>query len=299
MPDDCVVAKLDFKNAFNSVRRDCMLEAVLSEVPEIYNFCHLAYNDSSILKFGEHSVWSAMGPQQGDPLGPLLFCLTIQPILNSLRSNLTVSFLDDLTLGGPEFIVADDVNSIIRQAASVGLELNVQKCEIICSPMKVLQEEIFGDFIRFTLPQATLLGAPLFKGSAMDEMLNSRCEDLRRAVARLKMLSAHDALLMLKSAISAPKVLYIMRASPCFNHPSLQLFDDLLREGLSSSANIIVSDLAWLQASLQSRMEDLVFEVWSRLHHPPIWPRLLVRSNSRTSSFKTQRSSKTPTFMMR
>ena len=227
-----------------------MLEAVLSEVPEIYNFCHLAYNDSSILKFGEHSVWSAMGPQQGDPLGPLLFCLTIQPILNSLRSNLTVSFLDDLTLGGPEFIVADDVNSIIRQAASVGLELNVQKCEIICSPMKVLQEEIFGDFIRFTLPQATLLGAPLFKGSAMDEMLNSRCEDLRRAVARLKMLSAHDALLMLKSAISAPKVLYIMRASPCFNHPSLELFDDLLREGLSSSANIIVSDLAWLQASL-------------------------------------------------
>ena len=47
-----------------------MLEAVLSEIPEIYNFCHLAYSESSTLLFNEFKILSEEGPQQGDPLGP-------------------------------------------------------------------------------------------------------------------------------------------------------------------------------------------------------------------------------------
>ena len=49
MPDDYVVAKLYFKNAFNSLHRDAMLQAIHTHVPEIYSFCHLAYYFDSIL----------------------------------------------------------------------------------------------------------------------------------------------------------------------------------------------------------------------------------------------------------
>ena len=40
MPDDFVVAKCDFANAFNSLHRDALLQAVADKVPEIYKFCY-------------------------------------------------------------------------------------------------------------------------------------------------------------------------------------------------------------------------------------------------------------------
>jgi len=62
-------------------------------------------------------VFSQEGPQQGDPLGPLLFCNTIHPLLQSLEANLSLGFLDDLSLGGPESVVADDVSKISKEGA--------------------------------------------------------------------------------------------------------------------------------------------------------------------------------------
>ena len=51
MPKGHVIAKLDFSNAFNSLHRDAMLEAVYNKVPEIYKFCLLSYRHSSILRY--------------------------------------------------------------------------------------------------------------------------------------------------------------------------------------------------------------------------------------------------------
>ena len=42
MPDDQVIVKLDFTNAFNSLHRDAMLDAVSARISAIYKFCHLA-----------------------------------------------------------------------------------------------------------------------------------------------------------------------------------------------------------------------------------------------------------------
>jgi len=58
MPDGYVVAKLDFSNAFNSLRRDLMLRSVLSTVPSIYRFCHLYYSNPSVLKFDDRRILS-------------------------------------------------------------------------------------------------------------------------------------------------------------------------------------------------------------------------------------------------
>ena len=77
---------LDLSNAFNTLRRDSMLEAVKQHVPEIFNFYCLAYADGSDLLYEDRIIRSEEGPQQGDPLGPFLFCLTLQPVLNTLQS---------------------------------------------------------------------------------------------------------------------------------------------------------------------------------------------------------------------
>ena len=76
MPLDFVIAKLDFSNAFINTLRNTMLNTIVEHVPEIYRFCQLAYDVISALKFFNHTV-SSQRVQQGDPLGTLLFCLSI------------------------------------------------------------------------------------------------------------------------------------------------------------------------------------------------------------------------------
>ena len=77
MVSDHAVVKLDFANAFNSVRRDCVLSAVQLMFPVLYSFVYSAYAAPSNLLWGDRTVTSAEGVQQGDPLGPLLFCLVL------------------------------------------------------------------------------------------------------------------------------------------------------------------------------------------------------------------------------
>src|SRR6218665_496627 len=81
-------------------------------IPEIYSFVHQSYSSASVLKFGSFSISSQLGPQQGDLLGPLLFCLPLQPVLHSLTSDLRMGYLDDLSLGGSPDIVAKDIETL-------------------------------------------------------------------------------------------------------------------------------------------------------------------------------------------
>ena len=83
MPADYCVVKLDSSNAFNRLHSDVMLNALSENVPGIYKFCHLSYNKPSELVYSGHTIHSREGPQQGDPLGPFLFCGAIQPLLLS------------------------------------------------------------------------------------------------------------------------------------------------------------------------------------------------------------------------
>ena len=69
------VLKLDFRNAFNTIHRDKMLFAVLEHAPCLHPFLHSAYYLPSSLFWSDKIIQSAEGVQQGDPLGPLLFCL--------------------------------------------------------------------------------------------------------------------------------------------------------------------------------------------------------------------------------
>src|SRR5206468_8572292 len=99
MPSSHVFVKLDFTNAFNSVRRDIVREAVVSNVPCLRGYFDSAYGESSNLSFGDFTVESAEGVQQGDPLGSLLFCLAINPLLHDIQSEFLSGYLDDIGIG--------------------------------------------------------------------------------------------------------------------------------------------------------------------------------------------------------
>ena len=83
------------------------------------------YSQPSCLFFGPHIVSSEEGAQPGDPIGPLLLCNPIHLLLSSMKSNLNLGYLDDVTLGGTVKTAAPtDVAEIIRTGAEISLSLN-------------------------------------------------------------------------------------------------------------------------------------------------------------------------------
>ena len=174
-------------NAFNCIRRDSILHEVSVHLPEIYPFCHSVYSDTSVLQIGSKVVTSGEGVQQGDPLGPLLFCLTLQPLLNSLSSPLKVGYLDDITLGGPIDLVNTDVSTIISTGTAIGLNLNLTKCEIICDS-SVQTGLVISDFLHVPRNQTLLLGVPLINGPALEAAIQGIVLNLPRLTANCLLL---------------------------------------------------------------------------------------------------------------
>ena len=97
---------------------------------------------------------------------------------------------------------------------------------------------------------ATLLGSPLGNVESISLSICDMTALLQVMGERLKYLCTHDSLLLLRNAFAIPKLMYLLRTSPCFLSTSLHLYDNELRNMLSSITNTFLDDRAWLQASL-------------------------------------------------
>jgi len=160
--------------------------------------------------------------------------------------------MDDVNVGGPENQVARDIELVRKMGEEIGLQLNSKKCEVI-NKAATTTDPVFHHFIHLDVSRASLLGAPMTTGPAMDSGLEARCAELSRVSGRLRAVSSHDALVLLRSSFSAPKLLHTLRSSPCTGHPTLQKFDDTLRKCVCDITNADLTDLQWIQASLPVR----------------------------------------------
>ena len=70
--------------------------------------------------------------QQGDPLGPLLFCLSIHQLSTQLSSHFKMFYLDDGSLGGTVNDVLHNLSIFEEIFRQLGLPLNRAKSEVIC-----------------------------------------------------------------------------------------------------------------------------------------------------------------------
>ena len=75
-------------------------DAVLALALDIYLLILFTLRILLHLSWEDRSLLSVEGVQQGDPLGPLLFCLTLHQHCSQLPSELCAMYLDDVTLGG-------------------------------------------------------------------------------------------------------------------------------------------------------------------------------------------------------
>ena len=75
-----LLLQVDLRNAFNSVNRAQLLQRVRETAPGFSQWAEFIYGQPAplILTKGQQLL-SQEGVQQGDPLGPLLFALSIHP----------------------------------------------------------------------------------------------------------------------------------------------------------------------------------------------------------------------------
>lgn len=257
-----IFLKIDIKNAFNEIRRDAMLNEIKKNIPELFRFVEQCYRQPSNVYYGEHLILSQLGVQQGDPLGPALFCLTLQRVISTLKElnlDLNLWYLDDGTIAGEPEDVLKALQLIITKSKDIGLELNCRKCEMTVlgnyttsQKIQIIHkfQNICPDIQEMEISNAFLLGSPLTEQAAT-VCLDRKIQDLKRFTEKLKHISAHSAFFLLKVSITTPRLIFFLRGNPMFrNHAGLENYDDVLKESLETILNIQLTPRAWSESSL-------------------------------------------------
>jgi hypothetical protein len=258
MEQDSVFVKLDFVNAFNSIRRDSVLEAVAEHAPNILAFTFSAYGSPSFLHFGDFTLQSAEGVQQGDPLGPLLFCLALSKPLSLLNSDFVSGYLDDIGIGSTISKAIAELKIFEAGTKAIGLQLNYAKCEVIgiSSSSRSEWDAAGFSFLNCESEKATLLGSPIHL-AGVESAVNEKVQSLKVAVPRLARLSGHEALFLLSHSLAIPKLQYLLRTAPCFTTKATERFDELVIDTISSCLNISLNSSERTQVSLPVRWGGL------------------------------------------
>ena len=215
---------------------------------------------------GGNSCRSQTGGPQGDPLGPAMFALAVDPCARAVTAPLNVWYLDDGTIAGPVDVVVDDLQRLRTALSAVGLTLNAAKCEVtfLGAPDSAFRDPAI-DAVRAALPNVTeteldnlyLLGSPLTDGdiAAAGEAASTIVE---RLCARLRGLDSHTAVFFLSHHVSAPRLAYLLRSAPAFKEQvTLKNIDDAVRATFEAVANVTTSPEAWEQASLPVKLGGL------------------------------------------
>jgi hypothetical protein len=252
MENGQALLKIDFTNAFNTMHRDVMLSVIHDELPELFPFIDSCYAGRSFLQFGQYTLMSDEGPQQGDPLGPLLFCASIMSLVKRVKSQCNIWYMDDGTLGGEVETLLEDFRMLTLEGKNLGLVVNIAKCEVITDDEEVLQKirDIAPSIQHVSTASAMLLGAPIGGNKSINDVLTDKLHKLHRLSSRLRLLNAHDALFLLKNCFSIPKLMYTLRSAPCYKSQLLLEYDDVIRSTLKDILNVALSDELWDQASL-------------------------------------------------
>jgi len=170
------------------------------------------------------------------------YSATLSTLLMVLDSVFRLGYMDDVTLGGFLNVFARYVHAI-DVGHEMGLDLNVSKYELISHPGCVESDSTLQSFLQIPEPDAELVRAPLFSGNVLDTVWSQRCNDLARAVDRLKSISLQDALILLRASFSAPRVQHLFCCSPTTNNAALQTFDKHLRVDVTSITNSDLIDI--------------------------------------------------------
>ena len=254
--------KLDFANAFNCVSRQVALREVAAKFPGLARFATWCYQMPSSLRFGSFTLESQTGVQQGDPLGPLLFAAAIHPLASTLRAqglDLAIHYLDDGVLAGDLGAVAAALAHVQQQASSMGLVLNLAKCEAVAVgglcpadlgphfPAALLRHP---DGSPRVLHNFEFLGAAIGDAAFSDAHTARRAEQANRLLEALASLEdSQVGLRLLRSCAGFVRLVHSMRCNPPgVQQHALATFDQMVRTCFGGLTGLHLTASQWQQA---------------------------------------------------
>ena len=259
---DIVMVKIDYQNAFNSIRRDHILTTTQRFMPELYLYVKSCYQDTSKLIYNDSIIDSAEGTQQGDTLASLLFSLGIRKIISQLKAKLNKWYLDDGTVGDKWRIVLNDLIALRTASEEISLQFEVSKCELIILDQQQ-KDTIVNSFqahfpnIKIIHPEnAELLGTSLGE-NAFEDIIKKKHDKLITLCETLSTLDNHVALFLLQNCLGIPKLQHILRSTPCFQQPALHAIDLTLKEAVESILNVTLTNESWTQSALPIKLGGL------------------------------------------
>ena len=263
------IIKIDLKNAFNLVDRAAILQAVKDLAPSLLPYALAAYARRSRLGFGDEVIWSECGVQQGDPLGPLLFCLVLHQVLQKVKSRLpqtpgslggdldaTAFYLDDGIVAGDWEKLAAWLATFQSEGEKCGMYLNRAKSEAVSHPDAPAPAYV-QDMKQVKLDNWEVLGAPCGTPHHVREAVSALLlKAERRAKAIASLPDPHVALALIRMSAGFSTVVHLMRSTGSIG--DFAFVDSFTRRALATITGATISkDREWTQASLPLRMGGL------------------------------------------
>nr|GEZ95283.1 hypothetical protein [Tanacetum cinerariifolium] len=239
---------VDFINAFNLVDREVMLQEVRTRCLAISRWVEFCYSTPTISYYGEHTLRSYQGVQQGDPFGPLLFSLVLHPLVSKIRDSFNISFqawyLDYGIVIKDTLVVGEVLKVIMEDGPHRSLHLNVD----ITNGFWPKEDQrsrfvsVFPPNIASPLHGVKLLGGPASENfDFSSELVMKRVTKyivLMDTIAKL--IDPQCELLLLRACLCISKLYFSMcTCSPHVFEQAQRSFDAALR----SSLERIIRDL--------------------------------------------------------
>ena len=250
--------KIDVRNAFNLVSRQALLDECRAHFPELLQWAAWCYGQHYLLWSPMETIMSESGVQQGDPLGPLLFCLVLQKVLSAIASDpiffdllFHAWYIDVGVISGSKQAVVQALSIIQDLGPPLGLVINSSKCELYgdCDLQPFPSEMKKCNAFNFEI-----LGAPIGDTIFCAKFIAEKRAGASKFLALLKEVGSLDsqvALVLLRQCGGFCRFVHIARCTPpSLASEGLHFFDIDVRQCFSDCLSINLPNIAWQQAKL-------------------------------------------------
>ena len=223
---EAALLTVDMANAFNTVNRSALFEAVQQRVPSLLAYVQWSYGAPTDLHIvgapdGTAPVQSRVGVRQGDTLAMLLFALVLQLILERAQaaapSVATLAIADDVHLVGKgdalhaAFLALTGTQGL----SSVGLRVQPRKCALTAGPPPAVARLAVDLGVQHCPEGIMVCGTPIGTDAYVAAALSSRADAVIAQVDKLKALpvSRQAQFVLLRSSLSL-RMAHLMRTVP-------------------------------------------------------------------------------------